>query len=290
MNLDDFCILYVDSLPSRIYLQTLINLNLKPAKIINLKISPNRKSYKIVKSMVGNRLAMAILKYYIRRIRFPRIISPVAIDTLSQFDIDYLNLRVMDVHKLGIQTIDVYVNSINSQRVVKELENISETKILFTGGGILRSDILRKPNKLFFHIHPGFVPEVRGADCILWSFLTRKKFGYSVFLMNEGIDMGDVLYREEFSVKILSERVTELSDNDFYFYLLNFLDPCLRITAFCNMLKFKPEIFDVSDKTKNRFSAIEQNPSDGRTFYFMHRRFRELVQDKLRGYIKDDNV
>ena len=138
MNLDDFCILYEDSLPSRIYLQTLIKMNAKPAKIINLKISPNRKSYKIVKSIVGNRLAMVILRYYNRRTKFPGTISQFAIDTLSYFDLDYVNLRKMDIHRLGIQTIDVYVNSINSPRVVQELEKITETKILFTGGVFYR--------------------------------------------------------------------------------------------------------------------------------------------------------
>lgn len=290
MSLDGFCILYVDSLPSRIYLQTLINMNLRPLKLINIKILPKSKKYNVVKNVFGTSLAMKALDYYASRNKFPRSVSEFATDMLSHFGIEYERLRTMDIQRLGIDTIDLYVDSINSKKLVRELVKIPESKILFTGGGILRSVILDTHGKQFFHIHPGIVPEIRGADCMLWGFLMRKKFGYSVFLMNEGIDMGDILYREEFSVEILSEKSKKFSTNNFYFDLLNFLDPCLRIATFCNMLANKPEIFLNSDRDMIKSAAFKQDVSDGRMFFFMHKKFRELVEAKLKRFVQNDSL
>ena len=165
MYLDDFCILYEDSLPSRIYLQTLIKMNAKPAKIINLKISPNRKSYKIVKSIVGNRLAMVILRYYNRRTKF-RYHFQFAIDTLSYFDLDYVACekwtfptRYPDYRRVRKFDWRAY-----------KLKRSRNQFCLLVG---YFTERFKNTDKLFSY-SPRYCPRVRGADCILWSFLTRK--------------------------------------------------------------------------------------------------------------------
>ena len=40
---------------------------------------------------------------------------------------------------------------------------------LFTGGGIMPESFFNIKNTQFIHIHPGYLPDIRGADCLLWS-------------------------------------------------------------------------------------------------------------------------
>ena len=53
------------------------------------------------------------------------------------------------------------------------------------------------PGIRLIHVHTGFLPQVRGADVLLWSLLVRGRPGVSAFFMTPGLDDGDVLAARE---------------------------------------------------------------------------------------------
>ena len=65
--------------------------------------------------------------------------------------------------------------------------------VLFTGGGIVPANLLNIPHLKFWHIHPGYLPKIRGADCALWSSLLTGYTSATCFYMSPGIDTGDII-------------------------------------------------------------------------------------------------
>ena len=65
--------------------------------------------------------------------------------------------------------------------------------------GILPPSLLALPGVKFIHVHPGFLPYVRGSDGLLWSALIRNKPGVSVFYMDPEIDGGKIISAGEIS-------------------------------------------------------------------------------------------
>lgn len=63
------------------------------------------------------------------------------------------------------------------------------------------SALLDVPSKGFVNFHFGLLPKYKGADPIFWQFKNLEEHGgLTVHLMNESIDEGPVLLREEFAV------------------------------------------------------------------------------------------
>ena len=64
-----------------------------------------------------------------------------------------------------------------------------------------------KTGKNFIHIHPGYLPEVRGADGLLWSIKEYNKIGVSSFIMNHKIDSGEIIFREKSKAPIINNTI-----------------------------------------------------------------------------------
>ena len=69
------------------------------------------------------------------------------------------------------------------EQLFELLKSFGKQTYLFTGGGLVPRCILELPDTEFVHIHPGFLPYIRGADGILWSVLIRDKPGAACFYM-----------------------------------------------------------------------------------------------------------
>ena len=61
----------------------------------------------------------------------------------------------------------------------------------------VKNEILNTKSK-FVHIHPGYLPYVRGADAILWSIKKYNEYASTSFIINKNIDAGDIIYQEKF--------------------------------------------------------------------------------------------
>lgn len=279
----DLSVLFVDTISSRIYLSLLEKKGFKPKKVLFLTILPTSSAHKLLVRILGERLSIKVLSLY-RRLK-QRVPESLSSRLLAQFDLSHEDLDgCLDrlpkgcVEKLRVKGIN--------DSLVREYITSAENKIfLFTGGGILHPDILSVSGSKFIHIHPGIVPEVRGADCFFWSYLVRRKAGYSVFFMKPGIDTGDVLYKREYEVNLLDITLSKYSNTILYSALLNFYDPCLRAMTLINLLSgsFTNTTSQIKACDLRNLPYKQQCVEEGRTYFFMHKRLVDFTINKLKA-------
>jgi len=97
----------------------------------------------------------------------------------------------------------------NAPAAMERLGEWSPDLIIFTGGNILRRQLLETPRLGVLNIHLGLLPEIRGMSSPEWSLLKDVPVGVTVHFMDSGIDTGPVLRRYEFPDL---ERCESLSD------------------------------------------------------------------------------
>lgn len=89
------------------------------------------------------------------------------------------------------------VNDHNQRKSEQFLHQISPDLIVFTGGGLVRENILSIPSLGIMNCHTGILPEYRGMDVVEWTAaegnVANVKFGATLHLMDKGVDTGPVL-------------------------------------------------------------------------------------------------
>jgi len=98
----------------------------------------------------------------------------------------------------------------NSQVATAQLKQWSPDVAIFTGGNILRDDVLRVPRLGVINSHLALLPEVRGMSSPEWSLLCKIPLGITVHFMDSGIDTGPILLRREFSSADQCQSLTDL--------------------------------------------------------------------------------
>lgn len=286
MKIIDLTVLYVDTLPAKIYLALLKKNGYEPSRILFLNIESRSKIYRVVKGIMGRRIGRWLLSMYkMSRGKNNNMSSELdvrwlkrcglSLDEISNFFINYPKNRIENI----------FVENLDDKRLVEFMKKEVQGAVLFTGGGILNQEILSAPGIKFIHIHPGIVPDIRGADCFFWSYLLNGKAGYSIFYMNEGIDTGDVLYTQEADVELKELCLQEFKNEEIYFSILNYYDPALRIKMFINLLDNEYKKLANAGKRVDLMSLDyqQQDESEGRMYFFMHENLRNFVIDKLKG-------
>jgi folate-dependent phosphoribosylglycinamide formyltransferase PurN len=86
----------------------------------------------------------------------------------------------------------------NAPDSIARLREWSPDLIIFTGGNILRSQLLDVPRLGVLNVHLGLLPEVRGMSSPEWSLLNNVPVGITIHFMDTGIDTGPILQRFEF--------------------------------------------------------------------------------------------
>lgn len=121
-------------------------------------------------------------------------------------------------------------SNINSRENIKILQETKSLRFLNSGKVILK-EILDQ-NKEFLHIHPAYLPEIKGADGSLWNIVKKKNFAGSFFILDKKIDNGNIIFRDSFKLKkfkyLDSKYIVNLYDIWF-----SFVDPAIR----CNILE-----------------------------------------------------
>jgi folate-dependent phosphoribosylglycinamide formyltransferase PurN len=87
----------------------------------------------------------------------------------------------------------------NSVRAVAQLKQWSPDVAIFTGGNILRNEVLKIPRLGILNSHLALLPEIRGMSSPEWSLLRGVPLGITIHFMNAGIDTGPILLRREFA-------------------------------------------------------------------------------------------
>jgi methionyl-tRNA formyltransferase len=89
-------------------------------------------------------------------------------------------------------------SEINHPELIKYLINLDSKYFIFSGGGILKTEILNIGKK-FLHLHPGIVPYFRGSTCFYYSILKNNDCGVTAFIMDESLDTGNIVLQKTFS-------------------------------------------------------------------------------------------
>jgi folate-dependent phosphoribosylglycinamide formyltransferase PurN len=87
----------------------------------------------------------------------------------------------------------------NSSSAVAQLRRWSPDVAIFTGGNILRDEILKIPRLGVLNSHLALLPEVRGMSSPEWSLLSGVPLGITIHFMDRGIDTGPIVLRREFA-------------------------------------------------------------------------------------------
>jgi folate-dependent phosphoribosylglycinamide formyltransferase PurN len=98
----------------------------------------------------------------------------------------------------------------NSPKSIARLKEWSPDLIIFTGGNILRNELLRLPRLGVLNVHLGLLPEIRGMSSPEWSLLKQVPAGITIHSMDCGIDTGPILKRVQFPDVAQCESLNDL--------------------------------------------------------------------------------
>lgn len=160
------------------------------------------------------------------------------------FDISQPVKETLKKAKLNFRQFD-FVN-INHPKLIDYMKNSRSNFFIFTGGGILKNEILESGPK-FIHLHPGIVPEYRGSTCFYYSIIKENKLGVTAYIMDKNLDTGDIILQKNF----------EKPDHEF---IDNVYDPHIRSET---LLK----ILNENLIEKGEFKKQEK---EGETYYIIH--------------------
>lgn len=240
MKVSDLPIIFVENPISRFYLKVLIDKNIFNTEIIYLN---NTFSIK-----------------FFEKFNF-RSINHYPLKFIKNKDVAYFIDQVEDFFNLGtgfirsaykFNNIDNFKNiskinskSINSKETVDFLNNHKASSYLNTDKEILK-DVF-KTNKSFFHIHPGYLPRVKGADGSLHSIDKFNRLGCSFFEMTRKIDDGKILKRINLEFKKLKfNNLANFSIKNIYRIWFSFFDPALRAYMYKNLIEENTNITNIS--------------------------------------------
>lgn len=124
------------------------------------------------------------------------------------------NLRAA-AERLGFPLL--FSDGMNRPECIARVREWGTDALVYTGGGILRSEVIGATRIGVLNMHAGLLPEIRGMSCPEWSLLTGVPLGATVHLIDTGIDTGPILLRRELppegtpaTVQTVRERLSSL--------------------------------------------------------------------------------
>ena len=210
-----------------------------------------------------------------------------AIKFLKKKDIDYFLIQVEEFFGLDknfirnmyqfnnlykINTVK-YINNnkINSENLIKHVNSSSSYLFINTGRQILKQLLLTK--KDFLHVHPAYLPLVRGADGSLHSIDRFNHIASSSFFINSEIDKGKIIYKEKKNfLKFKIKNKNDYSLKDLYNLWFSFVDPLLRASHLNNLLE-NSNIKNIND--------VKKETSDSKYYTFMNESDLDRVFKKI---------
>jgi folate-dependent phosphoribosylglycinamide formyltransferase PurN len=156
-----------------------------------------------------------------------------------------------------------YCRDLNDVVVVSALRRLKPDLVVFTGGGLIRKDILANAGVGVVNCHMGMLPKYRGMDVVEWPILEGdlEQIGMTVHFMDEGVDTGD----------ILSTRKIDFATGDTIKQIRDRFEPlmCREIVSVC------------VDFLAGKGKRLPQKNEAGRQYFVMHPSLIALAGEKL---------
>jgi len=280
-------VLFYEGPIARAYLETINSLGLKPQKIIELvavkdvatKKPVGRFLPKFMRSDYASSIQKTKIHYWPKNLlkTEPEFIDGISTEIqeklgFSKQCIDNANaLKPLSEYSDNIESL--LVDDLNDKTLFQYLSQQPESALLFTGGGLVPAELLSMQHLRFLHIHPGFLPNIRGADCTLWSSLLTGHTSATCFYMSPGIDTGDVIYPCWLPRLSIINPLDCIERQSIYRAVYGFVDPWVRSFVL-------RAIVEKSNQFLNLRSDI-QDESEGNTFHFMSHRLQDAAFDSI---------
>jgi folate-dependent phosphoribosylglycinamide formyltransferase PurN len=161
--------------------------------------------------------------------------------------------------KYGIEFVNV--ESINSSAAVNLIKDRNIDVIVNMASGIFRKPIIGAARMGILNAHMGYLPTFRGMNVLEWSLFYGHRIGVTMYFIARGIDTGDILLFEEIPIV----------DGDT-------IDSLRAKSAAVNMELFAEAIKRLREGTASR---TEQKLEDGKQYFVMHPRLREIAQRRI---------
>lgn len=219
---------------------------------LGIILTPDIRSKAYIQKILKNDLILdTIIFMNDKRIEKKYSDDVIELSKINGFDISKSVNETLLEHNLDFKEFSFV--DINNSELIKYVQSLSVDYLIFTGGGILKHDILTSGTK-FIHLHPGIVPNYRGSTCFYYSILNENYAGVTAFIMDEKLDTGDILHQKKF------QKPTHQ-------YLDEIYDPCIRSETLIKLLQ-----------TENFFSkVIKQDPLSGETYYIIHPTLKHIA-------------
>jgi folate-dependent phosphoribosylglycinamide formyltransferase PurN len=156
--------------------------------------------------------------------------------------------------------------TLNDALVENELRETPPDLVVFTGGGIIRPNILAVSGAGIVNCHSGILPEYRGMDVVEWALLKGdfEQLGCTVHFMDRGLDTGDILRVEKIPV-LPSDTAKRIRGR------IESRMPAVLVEA-------------VVDYLEGKRLRIPQPPEAGRQYFVMHPELQTRAESKLRSH------
>ena len=158
---------------------------------------------------------------------------------------------------------------LNDIRVENKLANIAPHLIVFTGGGLIRSNILSIPSLGIVNCHSGILPRYRGMDVVEWPLLEadleKAQVGLTLHYMDRGVDTGPLLLQHHETLRAG--------------------DTIEAIRARLEPRMIELVLKGIRGLKSDTLKPTPQMVDEGKQYYVMHPRLKEIVARNMRGSI-----
>jgi folate-dependent phosphoribosylglycinamide formyltransferase PurN len=157
-------------------------------------------------------------------------------------------------------------NSLNDNNVELLLKSYDEKLIIFTGGGIIRKNILDNSGDGIINCHMGILPRYKGMDLPEWCILENEieELGITMHFMDTGIDTGDILRK----IKI------PLGEHKSIKSLRASFEPVMASSM----------VSLVDDYLKGKVKQQQQPLSTRRQYFMIHEGLYKIARNKIKNY------
>jgi len=213
---------------------------------LGIILTPDNRSKAYLQKIIDNKIHLDEIIFMNDNKKMQEINNEILQESIKNgFDLSKSIKETLD--KNNLKFIEYPFIDINNVEIIDCVKKSSVDYFIFSGGGILKSDILQSGKK-FIHLHPGIVPQYRGSTCFYYSIINEGTCGVTAFIMDEGLDTGNIVYQRTF-------------DKPNYSYIDEVFDAHIRSETMIDMLKKELLLKDI---------VKPQNVNHGNTYYIIH--------------------
>ena len=187
--------------------------------------------------------------------------AEAAADNIINFRKEH-NIELKDLRHLKNTEI-LSTDDLNGEDAIALLKKYEPTMCLFTGGGLIREQVLALAGKGVLNCHMGILPRYKGMDVVEWPLLLNDKdnVGVTTHFMDKGVDTGRIIAKEYIKPRA-GETITQLRRR---------FEPVM----------VKNLVQSTMDILNDMAEAWEQEDR-GHQYFIMHPRLAEIAAENLK--------